>query len=74
LLLVGELILVQAESGEIVLVEATPEQHRELARLPALSDKTWNHPVLADNVLLVRNDREAAAYAMPLVSERPGAP
>jgi outer membrane protein assembly factor BamB len=66
LLLVDDLILLQAESGAIALIEATPEEHRELARLPALSDKTWNHPTLAGDVLVVRNDREAAAFELPL--------
>jgi len=66
LLLVDDLILLQAESGAIALIEATPHEHRELARLPALSDKTWNHPTLTGNVLLVRNDREAAAFEIPL--------
>jgi len=66
LLLVDDLILLQAESGEIALVEATPDEHRELSRRPALSDKTWNQPTLAGNVLLVRNDREAVAFEIPL--------
>ena len=44
--------------------EATPEEHRELARLPALRQRTWNHPALAGNILLVRNDREAACYQL----------
>ena len=59
-------LLVQLESGEIALVAASPENHHELARFTALSSRTWNHPVLAGNVLLVRNDREAACYELPL--------
>jgi len=47
-----------------VLVEATPEGHRELARLAALKSKTWNNPVLAGDLLLVRNDQEAACYRL----------
>jgi outer membrane protein assembly factor BamB len=66
LLLAGNTLIVQAESGEIVLVEATAAEHRELARLPVLHEKTWNHPALAGNVLVVRNDREAAAFELPL--------
>jgi outer membrane protein assembly factor BamB len=63
-LLAGDLLLVQAESGEVVLLEATPEAHRELARFPALEGKTWNHPALAGRLLLVRNSREAACYEL----------
>jgi len=66
LLLVGDVLLVQAESGEVALVQASPEGHNELARLEALSDKTWNNATLAGNILLIRNDREAAAYELPL--------
>lgn len=66
ILLVHNLLLIQAERGDVVLVEATPEGVRELGRVPALRDKTWNHPALARNVLLVRNDREAAAFEIPL--------
>jgi outer membrane protein assembly factor BamB len=64
LILVGDLLLIQDESGPVVLVEATPDEHRELASLPALSDRTWNPPALSGRLLLVRNDREAAAYEL----------
>lgn len=64
-LLVDDLILIQSEEGPVVLAEAKPEGTRELGRLPALSSKTWNHPVLAGRYLLVRNDREAVAYELP---------
>ncbi len=47
LLLVDDLLLIQAESGEVFLVEPTPQGPRELGRLAALTDKTWNHPALA---------------------------
>ena len=67
-LLVGELLLVQAENGDIALVEATPDEHRELTRFSPLSDKTWNHPALAGRRLLVRNHREAAAFELPLAA------
>lgn len=66
MLLVGDVLLIQAESGDVVQVEATPRGHRELARLKALTDKTWNNPALAGRYLLVRNDREAACYELPL--------
>jgi outer membrane protein assembly factor BamB len=50
------------EGGEVVLVRATPERHEELARFQAIEGKTWNHPVIADGRLLVRNLREMAAF------------
>jgi outer membrane protein assembly factor BamB len=65
---VGGLLLVQAESGAVVLVEATPEEHRELARLEAIAGQTWNNPCLSGSRLLVRNAEEAACYDVPVVA------
>jgi outer membrane protein assembly factor BamB len=68
LLIVGDLLLVQTERGEMVLIEATPEEHRELARFMALRGKAWNPFALAGDRLLVRNDAEAALWQLPLES------
>jgi hypothetical protein len=56
------LLLVVSEKGEALLLAADPERHRELARFPALSGKTWNHPVIAHGRLFIRNDEEMACY------------
>ena len=66
ILLVDDLLLIQAESGEVALLEVSPEKPQELARFRALQGKTWNNPVLAGDLLLVRNDREAACYRLLL--------
>ena len=65
-LLVGDLLLVQTEEGEIALVEANPERHVELARIPVVSGRAWNTPALAGPYLLLRNDREAVCLELPL--------
>lgn len=66
LLLVGGLLLVQTEDGELVLLDPSPAAARELTRFTALDGQTWNPPALAGRLLLVRNDREAAAYELPV--------
>ena len=58
------LILVISEKGELVLLRATSEKHQELGKIAALSDKTWNHPVVVGDRLYVRNAQEAVCYQL----------
>ncbi|MDX2152594.1 MAG: PQQ-binding-like beta-propeller repeat protein [Bryobacteraceae bacterium] len=64
LLLAGGHLIILTETGEVVLVKASPDKHEELARFEALSGKTWNYPILDDGRLLVRNATEMACYRL----------
>ncbi|HXG65152.1 MAG TPA: PQQ-binding-like beta-propeller repeat protein, partial [Blastocatellia bacterium] len=62
LLLADGHLIVLSDTGELVLVKASPDQHTEVAKFSALEGKTWNHPAIADGRLLVRNATQMACF------------
>jgi outer membrane protein assembly factor BamB len=69
-LLVGEHYLQMTElPGDIVLLHPTPDGANELGRFHVFDDKTWNPIALSGDLLIVRNDREAACIRLPLAKE-----
>jgi outer membrane protein assembly factor BamB len=62
-------LLVQCEKGEVALVAAKPDSHEELARIPGLDSKTWNHPVIANGKLFIRNDQSAVCFQLPMAEK-----
>src|SRR5580658_3757829 len=64
LLQAGEHLVVVTEQGDVVMVRATPEGHRELARFSAIEGRTWNIPAIDDGLLLVRNSNEMACFRL----------
>lgn len=65
ILLIDDVIVAQAEAGDLAFVRANPDRYDELLRIPALDFKTWNIPTVAGRHLLVRNDRQAICYLLP---------
>lgn len=63
-LVVNDLVVIQNEQGTVHLAEAKPDGFREFGQIAALDSKTWNHPLVVGNYLVVRNDHEAACYAL----------
>ncbi len=57
-------IIILTETGDVVLVKATPEEHKEIARMEVLQGKTWNFPALSDGYLLVRNHNQMACLKL----------
>lgn len=57
-ILAGDRLVALSDVGEVVLVEATPEAYRELARTDVLEGKCWSSPALAGEELYVRSTAE----------------
>lgn len=57
----GHLVII-TDTGELVLVKATPDKHTELAKFSAIEGKTWNYPAIAEGRLLVRNQTQMACF------------
>jgi outer membrane protein assembly factor BamB len=55
-------LLIVGEKGEVALVAANPKKLEELGRFQALEGKTWNHPIVVNGRLYVRNAEEMACY------------
>jgi len=68
-LLWGDKLIVQAESGDVAVVEASPKEFKEVTRLAALSDRTWNLPIVNRGRLYARNASEAVCYELPAVKK-----
>ena len=65
------LLLVTAEKGQLVLLEATPDARKERFKMDALDGRTWNHPVVVGDRLYIRNSSEAVCYRLPVLETAP---
>jgi len=63
-ILVGSTLVALSDSGELVLVEPTPDAYRELARADVLEGKCWSSPAFSDGSLYLRSTREAVKIDM----------
>ncbi|MEZ6140489.1 MAG: PQQ-binding-like beta-propeller repeat protein [Zavarzinella sp.] len=57
-------LIILTEYGELVLVDATETEFREIGRIDALTrgPKTWTVPIIVDGILYVRNEEQMAAF------------
>jgi outer membrane protein assembly factor BamB len=71
IILAGDALLVVSESGEVVLVEVSPQRYHEIGCIQALdsNNPTWNNPAFSKPYLLIRNAHEAACYRLSLVED-----
>ncbi len=62
LILAGGHLIVLSDKGKLALVEATPEEYKELGNAQVLEGKCWTSPSLADGRLYVRNEEQLIAF------------
>jgi outer membrane protein assembly factor BamB len=58
LVMVGDNLLVQADTGQLVLVEATPKAYHALGIARPLGGKCWTMPVVADGKIYTRSTKQ----------------
>lgn len=59
-----DILLVLSEKGELSMVKAIPDHFEEINKLNAIEGKTWNHPAMSGDILLVRNNQEMVGYRL----------
>jgi outer membrane protein assembly factor BamB len=69
LMRIGSHLLIISEDGYVAIANTSPEKFEELCTFPAITGITWNNPALAGDLLLVRNDEQAACLRLPLKKE-----
>jgi len=61
-ILVGSRLVALAEDGNLVIVEATPDAYKEVARTRAFRDKCWSTPAFADGKIYVRSISQGICF------------
>ena len=59
-ILVGDKLVVLSDAGEVVVVPASPDEYKEVARAKVIDGKCWSTPAFSDGKLFVRSTVEAA--------------
>lgn len=67
--LVGNKLLVHSETGTLHLIQATPDGYEELGKFKTISGICWNTIAVSGNLVLLRSEREAACFSLPLLNE-----
>ena len=64
LVLAGDTLLALSDTGELVLIKATPKAYEELARAKVIDGKCWSTPVIADGRIYARSTKEGVCIAL----------
>jgi outer membrane protein assembly factor BamB len=67
MLKVGEHLLIVEEKGDVRILKPNAKGHNPVGdSVKALDRKTWNHPVLINERLILRNDQQIVCMRLPL--------
>lgn len=66
--LVGGNVLVQSDRGPLVLVEATPQSYKEIARCQVFGGQCWTMPVISNGRIYARNTKEGVCLDVAVQS------
>jgi outer membrane protein assembly factor BamB len=58
-ILAGDTVLALSDKGELVTVETSPNQYKEISRAKVVSGKCWSSPTVANGRIFVRSTKEA---------------
>ena len=59
-ILVGDKLVALSDAGDVVLVDAKPDEYKELGRIKAVEGKCWSTPAFSNGHIYVRSTEEAA--------------
>lgn len=66
LLAVGDKLLIHGEDGVLALTELNSDKFQKLAQIDTIEGFCWNTIAIYGDLLLVRSEREAACYRLPI--------
>ena len=66
LLAVGDKLLIHGEDGVLALAELEPEKYQQLAQIDTIQGYCWNTIAIFGDLVLVRSERQAACYRLPI--------
>lgn len=60
--LARDYLIALSDTGEIVLIKASPDSYQEVARTKGIEGKCWSTPALSNGRLYVRSTKEGACF------------
>lgn len=61
----GNLLLIVSEKGKLHMLRPNAKSNNEQASVVALDRKTWNHPIVVGQEIVIRNDQEIVCFELP---------